>query len=71
MKITLIGFMGSGKTTVAQALSENLNLPLTDLDQLIVDRAGLSIPAYFDQYGKPAFRLFEQEVLVDALAADG
>lgn len=71
MKITLIGFMGSGKTTVAKELSQALGLPQVDLDQLIENRAGLSIPAYFQQFGEERFRQLEQELLAEALTGDG
>lgn len=40
MELILIGFMGSGKTTVSRLLGEMLNIPVTDLDVEIVRRAG-------------------------------
>ncbi|CAK1230407.1 shikimate kinase [Fructobacillus tropaeoli] len=71
MKITLIGFMGSGKTTVAQELSQQLALPNNDLDTLIEQAAGLTIPAYFEQFGEAHFRQLEQKVLAEALSLEG
>jgi shikimate kinase len=43
MELILIGFMGSGKTTVSRLLGEMLNTPVTDLDVEIVRRAGMPI----------------------------
>ncbi|WP_288845857.1 shikimate kinase [uncultured Fructobacillus sp.] len=71
MRITLIGFMGSGKTTVAQELSQQLTLPNNDLDTLIEQAAGLTIPAYFEQFGEAQFRQLEQKVLAEALSLEG
>ncbi|CAK1252021.1 shikimate kinase [Fructobacillus tropaeoli] len=71
MRITLIGFMGSGKTTVAQELSQQLALPNNDLDTLIEQAAGLTIPAYFEQFGEAHFRQLEQKVLTEALSLEG
>ena len=56
MMITLTGFMGSGKTTVGKVLADFLGCPFMDLDDLIVKKAGKSIPEIFAQDGEPAFR---------------
>lgn len=61
--IFLIGFMGSGKTTVGKKLAKQLNKKFVDLDQLMVQQVGMSIPAYFEQYGEEKFRLLERDSL--------
>ncbi|HLT88839.1 MAG TPA: shikimate kinase [Sphingobacterium sp.] len=61
--IFLIGFMGSGKTTLGKKLANHLNLKFIDLDHLIVERIGMSIPAYFTQYGEQQFRELESQIL--------
>ena len=63
MMITLTGFMGSGKTTVGKVLADFLGCPFLDLDELIVKKAGKSIPEIFEQDGEPAFRLLEAKLL--------
>ena len=63
MLITLTGFMGSGKTTVGRILADALGCPFLDLDDLIVKKAGKSIPDIFAQDGEPAFRQLEARLL--------
>ena len=63
MMITLTGFMGSGKTTVGKVLADFLGCPFMDLDDLIVKKAGKSIPEIFAQDGEPAFRQLEARLL--------
>ena len=62
-RIYLTGFMGSGKSTVGRLLADLLNSPFTDLDEIIVQRAGMSIPDIFQHEGEPAFRRMEAETL--------
>ncbi len=61
--ITLTGFMGSGKTTVGKVLADFLGCPFMDLDDLIVKKAGKSIPEIFAQDGESAFRQLEARLL--------
>ena len=60
--LALIGFMGTGKTVVAKALARRLNKEFIELDSLIQEKAGKSIPAIFQQDGETAFRRLETEV---------
>lgn len=74
--IFLVGFMGSGKTTLGRKLANHLQKEFIDLDHLIVDRAGMSIPEYFEKYGEDQFRQLESEVLkeqagIDAVVSTG
>jgi shikimate kinase len=62
-KVVLIGFMGSGKSTVATRLGELLKLPVCEMDAEIVGRSGLaSIPEIFEKRGEQHFRDLEAEV---------
>lgn len=65
--IVLIGFMGAGKTTVGQKLSQKTGLQQIDFDELIVQEIGMTIQEYFDQYGEEAFRKKETEILSKSL----
>lgn len=61
--IFLIGFMGSGKTTVGRRLAQRLGYDFADLDQLLVEREGRSIPEIFAEHGEAYFRACESTVL--------
>jgi shikimate kinase len=61
--IVLIGFMGSGKSSIGRELSQILGYPLVDTDSLIVKRTGTSIPETFATEGEEAFRDHESAVL--------
>ena len=63
MVITLTGFMGSGKTTVGKVLADFLGCPFLDLDDLVVKKAGKSIPDIFAQDGEAVFRQLEARML--------
>lgn len=61
--VVLIGFMGSGKSTMGIRLSYQLRYALEDTDKLIEARAGKSISEIFAQEGEAAFRQMETELL--------
>jgi 3-dehydroquinate synthase len=61
--IYLVGFSGSGKSTMAKLIGEKLRWPAYDLDELIVERSGMTIPVIFQKEGESGFRLREAEVL--------
>ena len=63
MIISLTGFMGCGKSSVGRKLSELLCCPFMDLDDVIVESAGRSIPEIFATEGEAAFRHMELEAL--------
>jgi shikimate kinase len=67
-RISLIGFMGAGKSTVARILARQLDYDLVDLDGLIETRARRSIPRIFTEQGEGAFRDMEARAL-EGLAA--
>ena len=60
--IALIGFMGAGKTAVGQLLAKKLDWKFVEMDPLIEQKAGKSIPDIFQQDGEVAFRELEIEV---------
>lgn len=63
--VFLIGFMGSGKTTIGRMLSRSTELPFVDLDQMIESKQGKTISALFEEVGEPAFRELERQTLLD------
>ncbi len=68
MKIVLIGYMGSGKSTIGKLLAKKQNLPFKDLDQEIQIAEGMSISEIFSKKGEIYFRRVENETLKNLLA---
>ena len=66
MAKVLLGFMGSGKTTIARKLDPDF----VDMDALLEDRLGMPIARFFEEKGEAAFRQLEEEVLSDLLKTD-
>ncbi|MDD5339041.1 MAG: shikimate kinase [Dehalococcoidales bacterium] len=63
--VALIGFMGTGKSAVGKALAQKLGKGLIVLDDIIIVKAGKSIPDIFGQDGEPRFRELEVEVVCE------
>lgn len=61
--LVLVGFMGSGKSSVGRLLSSLTGFALVDTDTLVAQKAGRSIPEIFRMEGEDAFRAIETEVL--------
>jgi len=61
--IILVGFMGTGKTTLGKYLSKRNHLSYVDLDDYIVEKENKSIPEIFKQQGESGFRLLEHKYL--------
>lgn len=61
--VALIGFMGAGKTTVAQQIAGLSGLTFVDTDQALEARSGLAVSSIFETRGEAAFRMMEQEEL--------
>ncbi len=69
--LVLIGMPGSGKTKMGRILAERFGLPLVDTDQMVVEKAGKSIPEIFGAQGEPAFRDLEAAAVQEAAALNG
>ena len=67
----LVGFMGTGKTTVARELARQLGVPCTEMDERIVEREGCSISETFAKRGEGYFRDVESAVLAEIAARGG
>lgn len=67
MSVILIGYRGSGKTTVGRKLASRLWQKFVDTDDLIVAAAGKSIKEIFEQDGEPRFRELESAAIEQAL----
>jgi len=71
MNIVLIGYRGTGKSVVAEILSEALKMKRIGMDDEIVNQAGLSIPEIVEKYGWDRFRDIETEVVFNVSQLDG
>lgn len=63
----LVGLMGAGKSSIGRHLARFLHVPLIDLDDYIVEKAGCSIPEIFEKYGETWFRQMEGEALKEVI----
>ena len=62
-KIALIGMMGSGKSTIAKALTKKIDMQLVDLDEIFEKQEKMTINSFFAKFGEEAFRTKESELL--------
>ena len=63
--IVLIGFMGAGKSTISDFLKTVFAMEVVEMDQIIAEREGMSIPDIFETYGEEYFRNLETELLIE------
>ncbi len=70
MNVVLLGFMGTGKSTVARRLAAETDYKFVDLDKEIVKLAGKSIPEIFAEDGEKAFRDLESKVVKEISQKD-
>ncbi len=64
-RIFLIGFMGSGKSTLGAQLARRLGYQFVDMDHLIEETAEMSIPEIFSDHGEEVFRKWERDILLE------
>lgn len=62
--IALIGFMGSGKTTIGKILAKYLDMKFIDTDKMISAQEKKSIPEIFAEKGEQYFRQLEREIVL-------
>jgi shikimate dehydrogenase len=70
MNIVLIGMRGSGKTAVGKILAQRLGRQLIEMDELIVQKAGLTIPEIVTKHGWERFRDLEAEITAEVAKRD-
>ncbi len=69
--ITLVGFMGTGKTTVGKLLAQRLGYKFVDVDVEIEKEQGVSISHIFSELGEPYFRMLERDMIKALAASEG
>jgi shikimate kinase len=65
--VAIVGYMGSGKTTLGRLLARAMGLEFVDLDRAISKKAGQEVPEIFAEHGEDHFRDLEHEALRGAL----
>lgn len=68
MKIVLLGYMGSGKSTIGRLLAEKLDYRFLDLDDYIKKHEGMTVPKIFEEKGELYFRKKESHYVFKSLA---
>jgi shikimate kinase len=66
--VCLVGFAGSGKSTIGRVLARRLGRTLVDTDMLIEHKTGLTIPDLFERHGEKYFRKVETSVIVQLVS---
>jgi len=69
-RIALIGYRGTGKSTIARLLAKELGMQLVELDRVIDDHMGEKIPEIVAKFGWEKFRSLETELLADTIKKD-
>ncbi|MEM1986606.1 MAG: shikimate kinase [Nitrososphaeria archaeon] len=69
--IVFIGFMATGKTSVAKKTAETLGKRYMSTDEMIVEKCGKEIPKIFEEYGEQLFRKIEKEVVKEVAKMEG
>ncbi|MBR6878249.1 MAG: AAA family ATPase [Bacteroidales bacterium] len=62
-RIYIVGFMGSGKTTIAKRLANHLGMEWYDTDRMFEERFHISVNDFFQKYDEPLYRRLETEML--------
>jgi len=65
--LVFLGMMGSGKSSIGNLVSIELELPFIDIDSLIVENAGMSISKIFEKKGEVYFRNLEERITLKTL----
>lgn len=68
MRVYLVGYMASGKSSLGRQLAKMLGFAFHDLDTMFEDRYRIGIADFFDRYDEEAFRSLEQKILIESTA---
>ena len=65
--LVFLGMMGSGKSSIGNLVSKELDIPFIDIDNLIVENVGMSISQIFEKKGEDYFRNIEEKITIKSL----
>lgn len=69
--VVLIGFMGTGKSSIGRELASRMGCAFVDIDQKIEENVGMRIPEIFEKYGEDHFRACESEAVIEVASSRG
>jgi len=69
--IILVGYRGTGKSTLGKRLADTLNMNFIDMDRILIQEAGCSISRIVEELGWPYFRELEKKLLLKLARATG
>ncbi len=69
-RVFLIGFMGSGKSTLGAKLARQIGYDFVDMDHLIEETAGMTVPGIFNELGEKVFRKWEHDIVLELSLRD-
>lgn len=67
MRIFIIGFMYSGKSTIGKKLAKAMNLKYIDTDHVFENKYNITVAHFFEKYGEDLFREFENKILLEEI----
>ncbi|WP_193312922.1 shikimate kinase [Georgenia subflava] len=70
-RLVLVGPPGAGKSAVGAEAAQRLAVPFVDTDTVLAERSGTSVGELFVDLGEERFRELEEQIVAEALAADG
>ena len=70
MRIFIIGFMYSGKSTIGKKLAKAMNLEYIDTDHVFESKYNITVAHFFEKYGEDLFREFEHKILLETIEKD-
>jgi shikimate kinase len=70
MNIVLIGYRGTGKTTISKLLAEEMDFKLVSTDELVIEKAGMQISEIVEKHGWSKFREYEKKAVDDISELD-
>lgn len=69
--IVLIGLMGAGKTSVGAAVGARMDRPMIDVDDVILERTGMTVRELWERGGEVTYRPLERDAVLNTLSGDG
>lgn len=70
MNVSLVGMMGSGKSTIGRLIAGRTGMTFVDVDSIIEEETGMTVSEIFREFGQEEFRKFESEAVLELMEKD-